>query len=33
VYWIEKITSFNMMCITSNISERIAAKSGPEQLH
>jgi hypothetical protein len=33
VYWIEKITSFNIMCVTSNISERIAAESRPEQLH
>jgi hypothetical protein len=33
VYWIEKITSFNMMCVTSNISERIAAESRPEIIH
>jgi hypothetical protein len=33
VCWIETITSFNMMCVTSNISERIAAESRPEQLH
>ena len=32
-YWIEKISSFNMVCITSNISERIAAESRPELLH
>jgi hypothetical protein len=30
VYWIEKITSFNMMFLTSNISERIAAESNFE---
>jgi hypothetical protein len=30
VHWIEKITSFNMMYVTSNISERIAAESRPE---
>jgi hypothetical protein len=33
VYWIEKIISFNMMCVTSNIPERIAAESRPEQLY
>jgi hypothetical protein len=33
VYWIEKTASFNMMCLTSTISERIAAESRPEQLH
>ena len=32
-HWIEKISSFNMVCITSNISERIAAESRPELLH
>jgi hypothetical protein len=31
--WIENITSFNMMCVTSNISERIAAESRPEIIH
>jgi hypothetical protein len=33
MYWIEKIASFNMMCRTSNISERIAAESRPEIIH
>jgi hypothetical protein len=33
VYWIDKITSFNIMSGKSNISERIAAESRPEQLH
>jgi hypothetical protein len=33
VHWIEKITSFNIMCVTSNMSERIAAESGPERIH
>ena len=32
-HWIEKISSFNMVCITSNTSERIAAESRPELLH
>jgi hypothetical protein len=32
-YWIEKITSFNMMSVTNKISERIAAEFRPEQLH
>jgi hypothetical protein len=33
VYGIENITSFNMMYVTSNISERIAAESRPEKIH
>jgi hypothetical protein len=33
VHWIEKITIFNMMYVTSNMSERIAAESRPEILH
>jgi hypothetical protein len=31
-YWIEKSAIFNMICITSNRSELIAAKSSPEIL-
>jgi hypothetical protein len=32
-YWIEKSASFNMICITRNMSEPIAAKSRPEIIH
>jgi hypothetical protein len=32
-YWIENSASFNIMCIKSNISARIAAKSRPEIIH
>jgi hypothetical protein len=32
-HWIENITSFNMMYVTSNMSERIAAESRPEIIH
>jgi hypothetical protein len=33
VHWIENITSFNIMCVPSNISEHIAAESCPEIIH
>jgi hypothetical protein len=32
-HWVEKSSSFNIMYLRSNISERIAAKSCPEILH